>query len=252
MLADDEDAAVEIENRSGKSRVLLTCDHAGNAIPRQLGTLGLNRDELERHIAWDIGALGVAMHLSRALDASLVWQRYSRLVVDSNRPLSSDELIPHTSEATTIPGNSAISEHERNARIEHIHAPYHRAIGAVLNERELAGKATTLLAIHSFTPTYLGQSRPWHIGVLYGDDARLAEPALRWLQNDAEICVGDNEPYRIDGKDHTIPEHGLKRGLPHLLFEIRQDLISDETGQRSWGERLVRLVRHLEESHPTA
>lgn len=245
MLEHDEPHPVTVEREGGLAEFVLTCDHAGRDIPRRLGRLGLPEHELERHIAWDIGALGVSRCLSEHLDAPLVWQRYSRLVVDCNRPLHSDELIPKRSEATDVPGNADVSAVEREQRISHLHQPYHEAISQVLDRRLLQEKETVLVAIHSFTPIYMEQKRPWHIGVLYGEDDRLAHPALTHLRTDQSICVGDNEPYKIDGKDHTIPAHGLDRGLPHLLFEIRQDLIADAAGQMVWGQRLARLLQHL-------
>ena len=162
--------------------------------------------------------------------------------------MHSAELIPKRSEATDVPGNADVSAAEREQRISHLHRPYHEAISQVLDRRLLQEKETVLVAIHSFTPIYMEQKRPWHIGVLYGEDDRLAHPALAHLRTDQGLCVGDNEPYKIDGKDYTIPAHGLDRGLPHLLLEIRQDLITDAAGQMAWGQRLARLLQHLSRS----
>lgn len=243
MLRPHEAHPVIVERADARSPFVLTCDHAGRAIPEALGDLGLPAAELERHIAWDIGALGVARGLSRALGATLVAQRYSRLVVDCNRPPQHDDLIPVTSEATTIPHNAGLSETERAARVGTLFEPYHETLAALLDRRASAGLDTVFVAIHSFTPVYHGRPRPWHIGVLYGDDARYADPLLAQLRRDEALCVGDNEPYRIDDKDHGIPAHAEARGLPHALLEIRQDLVATETGQRAWSERLAAALK---------
>jgi len=242
LLEPDEPAAVSIERAEGSAPFVLTCDHAGLAIPRALGDLGLSEAERARHIGWDIGALGVAREMSRQLDAPLVAQRYSRLVIDCNRPPASEELIPLRSEATDIPGNRDLDRAAREARVDAIYGPYHTAIRALLDARAAAGRETIYVAVHSFTPAYLGAPRPWQVGVLYGPDRRLATVLLALLAADRALVVGDNEPYRIDGKDHGIPEHALKRGLANVLFEVRQDLIAAADGQKAWGGRLAELL----------
>ena len=237
LLAEDEPDAVTVHRPAGRSPFFLTCDHAANRIPRALGSLGLDRRELERHIAWDIGAEGVSQHLSAALDATLVVQNYSRLVIDCNRPHGHDGLIPSHSEDTTIPGNHDVDDVERRRRREEIFEPYHAAITDLLDRR--AARTTAYIAVHSFTPVYLERERPWHIGILYGSDPRMAAPVLGHLRGGSGITVGDNEPYRIDDKDFGIPEHGERRGIPHVLVEIRQDLIANADGQREWAARLL-------------
>ena len=159
-----------------------------------------------------------------------------------NRPQHSVALVPESSEATGIPANRSLSDPERRRRETEIYDPYHDAIRGLLDERAGRGVDTIFIAIHSFTPVYLGVARPWSIGVLYGSDERLARPVLQGLRSDASLCVGDNEPYRIDGKDYGIPEHALKRGLRHVLFELRQDLITEEARQRDWARRLADVL----------
>lgn len=237
LLGAHEPAPVTVARPDGPSPVFLTCDHASNRIPERLGTLGLDAAERERHIAWDIGAAGVAQHLSAMLDATLVLQNYSRLVIDCNRPHDDESLIPRVSEATQIPGNCGLDEYARAQRRDEIFQPYHDAIGRLLDTRR--ERPTVLVAIHSFTPVYLEQTRPWHIGVLYGGDPRVANHLLEHFGAHDTIAVGDNEPYRIDNKDFSIPVHGEARGIPHVLVEIRQDLIAQPAGQRVWAEQLL-------------
>ena len=244
LLASDEPQPVIHERLDAASPFLITCDHAGNFMPRSLGDLGVSAIDRARHIAWDIGALGVARELAALLDAELVAQRYSRLVIDCNRPPDSAELCSERSEATDIPGNQTLSDTERDARRAHIYAPYHDTIRSLLDARAAVGRATLYIAVHSFTPVYLGRARPWQLGVLSSDDRRLAEPVLEFLRTHGEFCIGDNQPYCIDEKDHGIPAHALSRGLPNVLFEIRHDLIAQESGQRAWAQRLAATLRH--------
>ena len=243
LLAAQDPAPVILERPDAASRFFVSCDHAGNAIPHALGDLGLSAVERERHIAWDIGALGVARELFSILDAPLVAQSYSRLVVDCNRPKSHPELIVERSEATEIPGNRGLSVIERQHRQTAIYDPYHETISTLIDTRRQRRLETVFVSVHSFTPLYLGESRPWDVGVLYGRDHRLARPVLQQLRADAGLCVGDNEPYRIDEKDLGLPEHAIKRGLLNVLFEIRQDLIADPEPQQEWGRRLAGILR---------
>jgi predicted N-formylglutamate amidohydrolase len=171
-------------------------------------------------------------------------------VIDCNRPLDSETSIPTISEATEIPGNCGISAEEVAARRREIFAPYHDTIAAIIDRRLAAGQPTILLALHSFTPVYHGESRPWHVGLLYNRDARLARLFLRLLSEDEELCLGDNQPYTVDDfSDYTIPVHGEQRGIPHLLFELRHDMIEAESDQYRWAHRLATsLERALEYS----
>ncbi|WP_281784574.1 N-formylglutamate amidohydrolase [Sinimarinibacterium flocculans] len=243
LLAADEVPAVSLEGEARCSQYVTICDHAGNLIPRKLAMLGLQEAELQRHIAWDIGAAGVSRNLACALDGPVILQNYSRLVIDCNRPLSSGESIALRSEHTVIPGNRNLSWMATRQRAEEIFSPYHSCIRATLDARLQRKQDTVLISMHSFTPTYLGKRRPWHIGVLYNRDARLANALITALRAESGLTVGDNEPYEVgDDTDYSIPEYGERRGLLHVGIEIRQDLVCNEAGQRQWAARLERLL----------
>ena len=247
LLGNAEVPPVHEQNAAGRSPFLLTCDHYGRLIPRVLGDLGLPESELTRHIAWDIGIAGVAETLAHHLDAHLVAQRYSRLVIDCNRPPTAASSIPIISEATTVPGNEGIAREAAEARRRQIFDPYHQRIDAVIDQRIREGRPTVLVSLHSFTPVYAGIARPWHIGTLYHRDTRLPPLLLKHLRAEADLVVGDNEPYAVsDDTDYTIPVHGEARGLMNSGIEIRQDLISDQAGQREWAERLARIFGVIE------
>ncbi len=240
LIAADEPAAVQVERPLGVSPFFLVCDHAGARIPRALGTLGLIAADLDRHIAWDIGAADVARELAEILDACVVMQNYSRLVIDCNRPPGSAGSIVSASEGTRIPGNEAVGAADRERREREVFTPYHARIRGLLDARRTQRRPTVLVSMHSFTPVFLGRSRPWHAGILYQRDARLAVVLLEVLRRDAELIVGENEPYAVsDTSDYAIPEYGEKRGLVHVEVEIRQDLIADAAGQRAWARRLA-------------
>jgi len=235
------------QNAAGRSPFLLTCDHYGRLIPRALGDLGLPADEFTRHIAWDIGIAGVAERLAKHLDAHLIAQRYSRLVIDCNRPPVAAGSIPRISEATVIPGNEGLAREATEARRRAIFDPYHRRIDEVIDARLRDQRPTVLVSLHSFTPVYAGIARPWHVGTLYHRDTRLPPLLLKLLRGEAELVVGDNEPYAVsDETDYTIPVHGEARGLMNSGIEIRQDLIAGRAGQSEWAERLARIFGEIE------
>ena len=245
LLEDGEPRPVLVERPEGVSPFFLTCDHAGLLIPRRLGDLGVEERARRTHIGWDIGALAVAQRLSAQLDATLVAQRYSRLVIDCNRIAGTPPSIPVKSERTEIPGNVDIPEVDRRAREREILEPYHAEIARRLDERAAAGRRTLLLAVHSFTPVYDGVPRPWHIALSTDDYRPLGEAMIVALREDRELVVGDNEPYSVDDVDHTIPVHGARRGLPRALLEIRNDRIETEAGQQEWANRLARVLQTI-------
>jgi predicted N-formylglutamate amidohydrolase len=243
LLFPDEPPACTTLGMPGSLPFLLVCDHAGNRIPRRLGTLGVSESERQRHIAWDIGAAGVVRHMAARLGAFAILQSYSRLVIDCNRDPRVPTSIATISEDTPIPGNENLSQEEREQRIAEIYRPYHDRIAAELDRRRAAGIPTLLVAIHSFTPVYRGVARPWHAGMLYNRDNRLAQTMIELLRAEGGLVVGDNQPYAVsDESDYTIPVHAEKRGLPYGEIEIRQDLIADEAGQAEWAERIARLL----------
>lgn len=242
LLGPDEPPAVDIVAAKRETPFLLVCDHAGRMIPHKLGTLGVSEQDLQRHIAWDIGTSAVAEGLAARLGAGLIRQTYSRLVIDCNRAPHVPTSIATVSEATQIPGNVHLAEADREARIREIFAPYHAAIQSALDNRAAAGTATALIAIHSFTPVFKGVSRPWQAGLLYNRDPRLGRALLALMRAEG-LTVGENEPYAVsDESDYTIPVHAERRSLPYAEIEIRQDLIADQTGQTDWAERLARWL----------
>jgi predicted N-formylglutamate amidohydrolase len=189
----------------------------------------------------------VAEQVARALDAHLVAQRYSRLVIDCNRPPGAPNAIPMISERTTIPGNEGLTHEAAELRRSAIFAPYHDRLGEVIEARTRAGQPTVLVALHSFTPVYAGLARPWHVGTLYHHDRILPPLLLAALRAEPGLVVGDNEPYAVsDTSDYTIPVHGEARGLINSGIEIRQDLIADAAGQQQWAERLIRIFGEIE------
>jgi predicted N-formylglutamate amidohydrolase len=216
-------------------------------VPRALGDLGVAAAEWERHIAWDIGIGGVTEMLSDALCAHMIAQRYSRLVIDCNRPPGVASSIPVISEATRIAGNEGLTHDDREARRVEVFKPYHDRLADILDRRLNAGRPTVLLAMHSFTPVYAAVARPWQIGTLYSRDKRLAAILLELLRNEGDLTVGDNQPYAAsDATDYCIPVHCEPRGIVHCGIEVRQDLIAAKPGQRAWAERLTRVFAAAE------
>lgn len=247
LLAADEPPPFMELGRQGQSNFVILVDHASPRIPRALGDLGLPTSELQRHIAWDIGALGVARRMAAALDAPLVAQNYSRLVIDCNRDPKVAASIPAVGESTEVPGNIGLSGDEIAARRAEIFDPYHDHVRALLDERLAAGRPTILVAQHSMTNIFKGQRREMHAAVLYNRDRRFAGLVLDRLRRETDLQIGDNEPYFVsDETDYTIPRHGEARGLPHVEIEIRQDLIGEDAGQHAWARLITRALQHAE------
>jgi predicted N-formylglutamate amidohydrolase len=247
LLAPDEPPPFVERRRQGRSNFVIVVDHAGRRIPRCLGDLGLPQLELQRHIAWDIGALAVAEQVAAALDAPLVAQNYSRLVIDCNRDPRVATSIPTMGESIEIPGNIGLSGDEVAARRAEIFDPYHSHVRALLDERSAAGRPTILVAQHSMTNIFKGVRREMHAAVLYNRDRRFAGLMLDMLRLGADLLIADNEPYFVsDETDYTIPHHGEARGLPHVEIEIRQDLVGDDAGQAEWARRITVALQGAE------
>ncbi len=243
LLGAADPAPVEIVNPDGRGPLALICEHAGRAVPAALGDLGIAAEAFDRHIAWDVGAAGVARRLSALLDAPLALQPYSRLVVDCNRPFDAPDAIPAVSDGTAIPANAGLPDAARRARFDAIHAPFHAAVGGMLDRR--AGP-TALVMIHSFTPRLRteGVARPWALGVLHFRDDRLARALMaEALRLRPGLSAAFNEPYGCDDlSDYAAPVHGEGRGLPYALLEIRNDLIADASGQADWAGFLAEAL----------
>ena len=240
LLTAEESPPVRVLNPAGASPFLLLGDHAGNAIPASLASLGLGAADLARHIAWDIGVDGLGPKLAAALDAVFIRQTYSRLVVDCNRDPEAPDAMPEISDGTMIPGNAALTDGARAARIAAIHGPYQAAIAAELDRRHTGGMDTVIVSLHSFTPSMNGKDRPWQIGVLYGGGSTVfAKAVLDLLEKRRVWTVGDNEPYAMDGIDYTIPRHAFAAGLRYVELEIRQDLLATVEQQADWSRILA-------------
>ena len=249
LIAADEPPAFSEARLHGRSNFVIVVDHASARIPRSLSYLGVPQSELQRHIAWDIGALAVARYVSEALDAPMVAQNYSRLVIDCNRDPKVATSIPTVSESTGIPGNIGLSEEQRLARRAAIFDPYHERIAALLDERKAAGRPTILVSQHSMTDIYKGVRREMHAAVLYNRDRRFAGLLLDMLRREGNLHFADNQPYFVsDETDYSIPNHGEARELPHVEIEIRQDLLLEEAGQREWATRIATALRAAEQA----
>ncbi|UWQ96033.1 N-formylglutamate amidohydrolase [Rhodobacteraceae bacterium M385] len=234
--------AVEIFGAEHGGRWVVTCDHASNRVPDDVagGDLGLPPEDMARHIAYDVGALGVAKAMGEALSAPVVASRFSRLVIDPNRGENDPTLLMQIYDGSIIPANRGASETELERRLDRFHRPYHAALTEVIAARD----KPLIVSIHSFTPQLRGREpRPWHVAVLYASDTRLAYPFLARLRDEDDLCVGDNEPYVGHLPGDALDRHAVKTGHVHVLIEVRNDLIEKEEDQVAWG---ARLAAHLE------
>lgn len=243
LLAHDDPPPYLIFRDAGKSPYCFVCDHAGFQVPRQLEGLGVSQAQLTRHIGWDIGASALASQLSDLMDATLILQPYSRLVIDCNRSLSSADSIVQISDGTTIPGNMGLNAQDIAQRQLEIHAAYHACIRATLDRRAAAGRPTRLVSVHSFTPILGDNVRSMEIGVLHDGAARLGQPLLEALRSRFPLAsVGDNEPYALEEAfDYTVYVHGRDRGLPYAELEVRQDLLTAPQGVAHWAGLLAEV-----------
>jgi predicted N-formylglutamate amidohydrolase len=247
LLGPDDPPPYEVINPEGRTPVLLLCDHASNAVPRDLNNLGLPPEVLaENHIAWDLGAAKITRRLAERLGAPAVLTGYSRLLIDCNRQPGDPTSIIPVSDGIVIPGNQNLSDAEAVMRLETFFWPYHHTITNTLAQLWRHGPAPALVAIHSFTPQMRdGEPRPWHVGLLWNHDPRLAVPLIRWLSADPRLCVGDNEPYSGREVGYTMDTHGEAAGLPHVLFEVRQDLVATEAGCEHWTAVLAEALNSV-------
>ncbi len=226
---------------AGRGPILLLCDHASNFIPGVFGSLGLTQDSLSSHFAWDVGAAGVTRQISQLLDCPAILASASRLLIDCNRDPGDWDSIVEMGETTPIPGNVGLSPAARAARAAAFHTPFHDCIDAA----RIAGAARlkAMVSIHSFTPVYRGEQRPWQIGLVHDQDHRIAHSLAQRLRADRGLTIGDNEPYGPgDGVYYTLTRHAERHGLAALMIEIRNDLIATEAGQSTWAQRLAPML----------
>ena len=227
------------------SGVLVVCDHAANALPRRYGDLGVSREALERHIAYDIGAAWLTRRLASRLGAPAVLSTFSRLLIDANRGGDDPTLVMRVSDGDLVPGNARIDAAEIVRRRDLYWAPYRSAIAATVEKMLASGEPPAILSIHSFTPHWRGRARPWKVGVLWDSDPRLSAPLIRALGAEPDIgpdAVGDNEPYEGGLPGDTINAVATARGLANALIEVRQDLIGERVAAEAWADRLARIV----------
>ena len=235
LLGPNDPPPVEIFNRDGAAPVLFVCDHASAEIPESLGSLGLQAADLTRHIAIDIGAAPLTRRLAGHFDAQAIFAGYSRLVIDCNRDPDDHTSIREISEHTIISGNRSLSRADRDCRIEALFRPFHAAVADRIAYYAARGIVPAVIAVHSFTPVYRGLDRPWHVGILSNRDRRLAGPLIAALSADESLTVGDNQPYSgLDFAGYTIDIHAIAAGLPNAMIEVRQDLVTTDSGIERW------------------
>jgi len=243
LVAPDLTDGYEIIPGRSDAGLILICDHAVNAIPAAYGTLGLEPKELERHIAYDIGALAVMKGVAQALGVPAIFAKFSRLLIDVNRGLDDPTLIMRISDGAIVPGNRRLDEAERAKRVRVYYEPYHLAIDKMIETCTAAGVPPVLLSIHSFTDSWKGVPRPWDAAILWDRDHRFAVPMLDALRAERGFLVGENEPY--DGKlaGDCMWQHGTRRGLAHTIIEVRQDLVRSAEGQKAWAQRIAAAAK---------
>ncbi|MFT5112155.1 MAG: putative N-formylglutamate amidohydrolase [Parasphingorhabdus sp.] len=243
ILLPSEQPSYEIINPDGKAQMVITCDHASNRVPKSLQNLGLETDEFEKHIAYDLGCSKLSERMAELLDAPMLRTCFSRLVIDANRHLNDPGSIPEISDGITVPANQQLSRLQAGQRVEELFVPYHNAIASSLAEVQAKQGVPILIAMHSFTPVFKDFERPWHVGVLWNRDDRISAPLIERLRSYADLCVGDNQPYHAkEPVGYSMDVHAEGNGYPHILLEIRQDLLSDTAGVEYWAQLLCREI----------
>lgn len=244
LLSDADPAPFEVVNREGGFGMLVVCDHASRAVPQSLGRLGLSEEAFEHHIAWDIGAAGVADSLAAALDAQLVKAGLSRLVIDANRPVGHPASIVEQVDGWEVPGNQGLTHEARRRRVREVFEPYHDAVNRAIGRLWDRGRPPALISIHSFSPRFGTEPRPWDVGILWKHDPRIAVPMMERLEA-LGFKVGDNQPYSGHDLAYTCDMHGTAAGLANCAVEINQDLVSDAEGEARWADMLADILRTI-------
>lgn len=239
------DAAFEVFGEARQGRWLVTCDHASNRVPLDVGggDLGIGPANMARHIAYDVGARGLTLALAERLDSPAICSNFSRLVIDPNRGEEDPTLVMKLYDGTIIPANRYVDRGEVERRLDALYRPYHAAYAALAARRP----DTVIVAVHSFTPCLKGRApRPWQVGVLYSHlDERFSKPLIARLMQEADLCVGDNEPYAGHLPGDAIDRHALQPGRHNTLIEVRNDLIADAEGQAEWADRLAPILTEV-------
>lgn len=249
----DSIEAFEIINKDGKAPLVLVCEHATNFVPEKFNGLGLEPTRLNDHIAWDPGALNVAKSLASLLGAPLFAARISRLVYDCNRPPEAPDAIPRVSEIYEIPGNTGLLNEDKSWRVNNIYIPFHAGLSDLIEEKITQDQAPLIVTIHSFVPVYKGKVRETEIGILHDEDSRLADYILEEGGRDLDFKMARNEPYNAsDGVTHTLQKQAIKKKLPNVMIEIRNDLIRDEDGVQKVAEGLARVLQSKLADQPFA
>lgn len=237
-------APFDIVNPQGKAEIVIVCDHASNALPPEIGSLGVSAADMQRHIAWDIGAEPIARYLANVFDAPAVLCGSSRLVIDCNRQLRDPTLIPSASDGTLVPANEGLTAQERQRRIHAYFHTYHDACRQVIAAGLDKSDRPLFVSIHSMTERMNGVYRPWEISFSSNEDRQATSRVLSALHEMPGLVVGDNEPYNMDpAQDYSTPEHALSRGLDYLQVEFRQDLVTTAEGQKRFAEIFVEAIR---------
>ncbi|WP_321393225.1 N-formylglutamate amidohydrolase [Emcibacter sp.] len=241
----EQHEAYEVLNPHGKANIVLICEHASNFIPDDYDNLGLNQTDLQRHIAWDIGMAAITRQLSKELDAPAILARFSRLLIDPNREPDHKTLIPEISDETVILGNRNLDHEARRERLDRFYHPFHDRTEELVRHKGHGGHVPLVCGMHSFTPVMNGAPRPWHAGMLWNRDPRLARELINRLQKKHSLMVGDNKPY--SGRDlfHTMNRHGADHGYPQVTIEVRQNEIDKPAGQNKWARLLAEELSEL-------
>ena len=245
LLRQDDPPAVRVENQAGQSALLIVCDHASARVPAALGDLGVPASAFGQHVAIDLGAEAITMELARLMDAGAVIAGFSRLVVDCNRDPTDPEWMPKQSDGYDVPANCNATPADRHARFDEIFAPYHTTVAAEIDRLTARGAVPVVFSVHSFTPVFAGRVRPWHAGVLWNRDGRVAVPLIAALRTHSDLVVGDNEPYSGQTKAYTLQRHAHAAGLPHAAIEVRQDLAADTKAAAQWATILADALRPI-------
>lgn len=242
LLQPTEAPAARVLNAQGRAPAVLVCEHASRFIPAALNGLGLDEDAARSHAAWDIGALELSVELMGALDAPLVHSRVSRLVYDCNRPPEREDAMPQLSEVFSVPGNANLTAAQRAQRVHDVYEPFRQLLSSTLDARS---EPPIVVTIHSFTPVYKGQRRTVELGILHDEDNRAAQIMLQQAQGSG-LRVALNEPYSAtDGVTHTLREHAIKRGLPNVMIEVRNDLIDTPKGVNRMAGLLAPILQSV-------